>query len=186
MLQFGTISKSDPAKGLYKVDLDEDEIESDWIPRLLLNTKNTKDEAPLDIGEHVVCMMDERCENGVILGAINSDKDVPVKGDQKIRRTEFPDGSYVEFDGNTGEYEVNMTGDVKITGAKKLIIQCPTDDVQITCQNLKVTGNVDVTGKIDASLDVTAYKMTVPIALGTHKHPYVNVTTPATTSPPIP
>lgn len=186
MLRFGNIVKVDAAKGLYKVHLDADDIETGWISKLLPNTKNTKDEEPMAIGEHVACMMDEHCEDGVIMGAVNSDKDLPVKGDAKIRRTEYPDGSYVEFDGNTGQYEINMTGDVKITGAKKLIIQCATDDVEITCVKLKVTGNVDVTGKIDATLDVTANSALVPIGLMTHKHPYVNVTTPATTSPPIP
>ena len=149
MLKIGIIEECQPEKGLYRVRLDEDDIKTKFIPVCVPNSKTTKFEAPLEVGEHVACLMDERAEDGVIVGAIYSEADKPETGaGENVWRTTFADGSYVMFDKNSGELTVNTKGKVIVESAS---------DVEITCTKMKVTGDVEVTGSITGSngMDIT-------------------------------
>jgi len=54
-----------------------------------------------DLGEQVVCMMDENDEDGAVLGAIYSEVDTtPVQSGDKAHWS-FKDGSSLEYDRNT-------------------------------------------------------------------------------------
>lgn len=174
MLRFGKICKIDVNKGFYKVDLDEDDIETGWLPRILTNTKDNRDEAHFDIGEHVACVMDEHIENGVILGAINSDENEPPVKNKDKRRTTYKDGSYVEFDRSTGVWDVNVKGNAKITTNQKLIINS-TSDTEITCTKLKVTGDVDITGKVDATGNIKSSTGDIQATVGDVKAGVLNI-----------
>lgn len=77
MLKFGNISEIDAAKGLARVEFDDDGIVSGWLSLLAKKSKDETEHYPLDVKEHVCCLMDERCENGVILGAIYSKDEKP-------------------------------------------------------------------------------------------------------------
>lgn len=182
MIKFGTISKIDVKKGYYCVDIDEDEITTKAIPVICLNTKNKKDESPLEQGEHVAVLMDEHFEDGVILGSIYSEADTPPSdASEDVYRTTYQDGSYVKFDKSTGEYTINAKGNVIIESAK---------DVKITCTKLELSGDLSVTGKIDATQDIATSGGDVKagiITLKLHKHPYTDTPVGAsTTSPAIP
>lgn len=169
MLKFGVISDVKPESALYRVKLTEDDITTAFIPVLVTNSFKTKTESPLSVNEHVAVLMDENSENGVILGAIYSSADMPADdAGEDIFRTTYEDGSVVSFDKSKGEYTLDMKGDViiKVTGSKKV----------------KITGDVEVTGKITATGDVVG----AHVSLQQHTHPYMNLTTPATTSPPTP
>lgn len=182
MLRFGLISDTNPAKGLYKVNFDEDDLVSQWIPKIEAGTKNLKVEFPLAPGTHVACLMDEHMENGVILGAVYDDGNSPAFANKDKFGITFPDGTYIKYDNAAGTFTINTGGKVIITAA---------GNVEITCDKLKVTGNVEVTGKVDATLsissdaDVVALKSSVPIALALHKHSGVTAGG-AASGPPIP
>lgn len=100
MLRFGTISESDPAKGLARVKFDEDEIVSGWLHVLVTKTLEDQFAHVPDVNEHVVCMMDERAETGVILGAIYSTATEPPADLQSedVAGVVFKDGTKVTFD----------------------------------------------------------------------------------------
>jgi phage baseplate assembly protein gpV len=167
LIKFGVISECKPESGLYRVKLEEDDMVTRFIPVLNPNTLKTKTENPLSVNEHVCCLMDERCENGVILGAIYSSADKPTDtAGEDIFKTTWEDGSVVSFDKSKGEYTLDMKGDVVIKTAKKV----------------KITGDVEVSGKITATGDVVG----AHVSLQSHQHPYINVSSPATTSPPTP
>ena len=72
MLRFGVISQINASKVEARVRFEDDDSTSFWLP--ILKTKTLKDKfySMLDIGEQVVCLMDENSEDGVILGAIYS------------------------------------------------------------------------------------------------------------------
>ena len=175
LIKFDVISECKPESGLYRVKIDEDDMVTRFIPVINLNTLKTKSESPLSVNEHVACLMDSRCENGVIIGAIYSSVDTPADGaGEDIFRTTYEDGSIISFDKSKGEYTLDMKGDIilNVNSTKKVKIN----------GDIKVTGDIDVTGKITATGDVVG----AHVSLQQHQHPYVNVTSPATTSSPIP
>lgn len=184
MFKFGFISKADPEKGMYSVTIDEDDIVTKMIPVVTKNSKGTKVESPLKVGEHVAVLMDAHFEDGVILGAVFSEKDTPAGGaGENVWRTTFEDGSYISFNKSSGTLTVNTQGKVVIQSAS---------DVEITCTKLKVTGNVEITGSVSgASISATGNIETSTgdvkagiISLKTHKHP--DLTSGGTTGTPIP
>lgn len=69
MIKFGLISDID-RKGLVKVNFDEDEIVSSWLPVLVPSSKDIRYYTDLALNTRVVCLMDQYCEDGVVLGAI--------------------------------------------------------------------------------------------------------------------
>ncbi len=116
MLRFGKITEYDPQKGLARVNFDDDEITSDWLPVTMPQTKDTKYSAPLDNDEHVCCLMDSNSENGVILGAIYSKTDTPLNGGQDVYCVEFKSGDRIEYNRNTRAYNIKIgTSEYKIT-----------------------------------------------------------------------
>lgn len=78
MLRFGIVSQINPITVQARVSFEDDESTSFWLP--ILQTKTLKDKFYImpDIGEQVVCLMDENSEDGVILGSIYSSEDIPV------------------------------------------------------------------------------------------------------------
>lgn len=180
MLRFGTISEVKPEKGLAKVRFEEDDIVSAWIPIVQANTLGDKDYRSMKVNEHVACMMDEHCENGVVVGAIYNKTDTPAYTGEKCG-VKFEDGTEVVYDKGAGTYTIKLN-------SGKLIIETPAD-VEITCTQLKLEGNLKVTGTIDATdtitSDIEVVAGPVPVHLTTHIHPGVT-SGPATTAPPQP
>jgi phage baseplate assembly protein V len=77
---------------------DRDQLTSWWLPVIVPKTQNDKAYWIPDVGEQVVCMMDERDEDGAVLGAIYSDADLaPVESADKLHWS-FKDGSSLEYD----------------------------------------------------------------------------------------
>lgn len=77
MLRFGIVSQINPISVQARVKFGDDKSTSFWLP--ILQTKTMKDKfyAMPDIGEQVVCLMDENSEDGVVLGSIYSTEDTP-------------------------------------------------------------------------------------------------------------
>jgi phage baseplate assembly protein V len=183
MLRFGTISEVKPEKGLAKVNFAEDGIVSAWLPLVYNNTLGDKYYRSMKVNEHVACLMDENCENGVIVGAIYNSQDTPPYSGNKVA-VKFEDGTEIIYD--EGKLIINTQKNVEITTPY---------DVEITCSKLVLTGDLEVTGSIDSldsinatgsiasQTDVTAGPLN--ISLVTHLHSGV---TPGSgvTGPPTP
>jgi phage baseplate assembly protein gpV len=107
-LYVGLISDTDPAKGKVRVkfdaDTDDDDddnpavLVSDWIPFIVRKSQNDKETFPFDINEQVWCVMDEFCEEGIVIGATYNDTDKPDGAGNNIYRILYKDGSYEQFD----------------------------------------------------------------------------------------
>jgi len=75
-----------------------DQMLSYWLPVVVPKAQNDKAYWLPDIGEQVVCLMDERDEAGVVLGAIYSQVDAtPVQSADKCHLG-FKDGTAIEYD----------------------------------------------------------------------------------------
>ncbi|HHR4769115.1 TPA: phage baseplate assembly protein V [Salmonella enterica] len=95
----GTVSAIDPKTVRARVRLpDHDNLRTWWLDVMQNNTYKNKDYCMPDVGEQVKVLMTPDGVEGVILGAVYSGKDTPVISDPDRRRTDFADGTFVEYD----------------------------------------------------------------------------------------
>lgn len=137
LLRFGVVTQTDESKALVRVQFtDMDGMLSYWLPVLHHKTLNDKQYWMPDIGEHVVCLMDENAEEGVVIGAIYSTSDVvPVSSKDKYY-VRFNDGTVIEYDRAAHRLTADVKGDIKI----KITGKCDAD-VQGTV-TVKSTSNI--------------------------------------------
>lgn len=98
MLRFGNICDIDAAKGLARVQFDDDNITSAWLPILTNGSGGNKFTHAFDVNEQVACLMDQQSENGVILGALYSQDEVPPVTSADIVAVKFADDTLVKYD----------------------------------------------------------------------------------------
>jgi phage baseplate assembly protein V len=98
-LRLGIVKDQDPLLCRLRVVFAEfDQMLSYWLPLVVPKTQNDKLYWMPDIGEQVVCLMDEHDEGGVVIGAIYSQVDAtPVQNADKFHLG-FKDGTTVEYD----------------------------------------------------------------------------------------
>ncbi len=121
MLRFGIISQINPQTVQARVKFGDDESTSFWLP--ILQTKTMKDKfyAMPDIGEQVVCLMDENSEDGVVLGSIYSTEDTPVINTEKQISLNLENNSLINIDKETNTLTVtfqhiNLNGNINHNG----------------------------------------------------------------------
>jgi phage baseplate assembly protein V len=159
-MYFGVVVKADDAKMRVQVELPElDGLITAWLAVGVRKTKRDKDYWLPDIGEHVVCLLDSACENGVVICAIYSEEDaVPVASRDKYHK-KFADGTSIDYDRATHQLNINCVGSVKIVATESIHLQSPNitlDAANVKCTgNLKVDGDLDVRGNIDAAGKIT-------------------------------
>ena len=99
MFRVGLVKQQDPQEARVRVAFpDRDQLLSYWLPILFPKTQNDKSYWIPDVGEQVVCLMDEHDEAGAVLGAIYSSVDTaPVQNADKYHLS-FRDGASFEYD----------------------------------------------------------------------------------------
>jgi phage baseplate assembly protein gpV len=97
--RLGIVKDQDVSMARVRVVFAEfDHLLSYWLPIVVPKAQNDKAYWMPDIGEQVVCLMDERDEAGVVLGAIYSKADTtPVQSSDKLYFG-FKDGAAIEYD----------------------------------------------------------------------------------------
>jgi phage baseplate assembly protein V len=157
MFKYGIISEV--KKGYAKVNFAADGIVSDWLPVLVRKSKSDKESWQLEINEHVVCLMDEYCNEGVVLGAIVSDADSsdPDEGKGKFRKL-FSDGTLIEYDKEANKLTVDVKGELEAITTGKASITAgttlegtATTKASITAPLIELSGNVTVSGTLSAA-----------------------------------
>ena len=116
VIKYGIVSEILPGKGRVRVKFPDVDMVSFPIPVMVTNTKANKFFHSFDVSESVVCLMDERCENGVVLGAIYDSGNLPESGlSNDQTKVTFSDGSVVEFNRANSELIVTTgTTNVKV------------------------------------------------------------------------
>lgn len=108
-----------------------------------------KESWQLEINEHVVCMMDCHCNEGVCLGAIPNQQDPPDSGEGKGKyRKLFADGTLIEYNQNTGKMKVDVKGDLDAIVQAKATVTAPNIEL---AGAVKITGACIVTGALSAA-----------------------------------
>lgn len=158
MLRFGIVSQINPITVQARVNFGEDDSTSYWLP--ILQTKTLKDKfySMPDIGEQVVCLMDENSEDGVILGAIYSNADKPITTSEK-------------------ELSINLENGSQINANKE------TNTLTVVFQNIKFVGDITHEGiltntngiKSNADItDKTSSMQSMRDTYNSHTHPDKN------------
>lgn len=162
MIRYGKISEVDASKGRARVNFEEDEIVSDWLPISMPTTLGNRFEFWPDVNMFVWCIMDENSEDGVIGGALYDDDNTPPVGDEDKSVITFKDGTTVTYDRSSSELTIECVGDI--------IIKCVNATIEASGGVTVDTPQATFTGSIEANGDITAGATTFPISLLTHKH----------------
>lgn len=155
--KYGTISAF--KKGYAKVFFDENNIVSDWLPVLVRKSKSDKESWQLEANEHVVCLMDDSCNSGVILGAIPNDQDAPDPGEGAgIYRKLFSDGTLIEYNKTTKKLKVDVKGSLEAKTETSAKIEAGTTlqakagiSATVEAATIELKGIVNVTGALNVS-----------------------------------
>ena len=104
-IKFGIVDSVAPSEGTATVHFDDIDIVSDSLPWITSRSAADSENDPLEVGDHVSCLMDCNLENGVILGCIYSTKNKPAieSGASKWVK-KFADGSVFKYDKVAHEY----------------------------------------------------------------------------------
>jgi phage baseplate assembly protein V len=99
MFTVGTVSAHDVVNCRVRVTFPHrSQMQSWWLPIVVPKSQNDKAYWMPDIGEMVVCLMDEHFEDGAVLGAIYSSADTPpVQSADKWHLT-MKDGATLDYD----------------------------------------------------------------------------------------
>lgn len=181
ILKFGTVCESRP--GFVRVQLpDFDNIKTSWLPVSHDKSQDDKSCYTLDIGEQVGVLLDQRGEDGMVVGAIYSEADASPTADNNVWIKQFKDGCTIEYNRETHvlkvsglkEVTIEAADTIKLNVGTKVVIDCPETEVTGNLKiggallqgaggssatlngNLQVNGNVAVNGNIDASGDILA------------------------------
>jgi len=130
MIRFGTITETDPDKYLARVKFETEDIMSDWLPMITRGAKETKSEFPLDSGEIVACLMDNRAEDGVILGAIYTESVAPDAKSKDIFQVKFGDGLTAAYSRADKKLDLKLDNCEVIMTATGFTIKKSTDSLK--------------------------------------------------------
>lgn len=123
-MKIGIVTATDPTTCKARVRFpDQDNIESFWLPVVQPKTLADRFYLMPDVNEHVVCLMDENSEAGVILGAIYSDADAPPVSSQDKWHVTIDDGTSIEYDRATHTLNIDVKGPVNVVSTAKVFIQ---------------------------------------------------------------
>ena len=167
----GIVEESKPGWAIIRFP-DIDDLLTQWLPVVHSKTQDDKQFWTLDVGEQVKCLMDDRLEDGCILGAIYSEVDVPPTEDPDEYGVTFKDGAWFSYNRRTGLFTALIIGDAVIEVGANL--------------SAKVGGKADVdiggnlTAKVGANLAATVGGTSVVTSAGaaTLKAPKVTLDTP--------
>jgi phage baseplate assembly protein V len=111
VFRVGLVKQQDPQGARVRVAFpDRDQMLSYWLPVVVFKAQNDKGYWLPDLGEQVVCLMDEHDEAGAVLGAIYSVADTPPVQSADKFHISFKDGASFEYDRAAHALAVSLPG----------------------------------------------------------------------------
>ena len=157
-LQFGEVSEIDPKSHKVKVAFNAlDGMTSDWLPVITMGAGGNQFYALPDVGATAVCLMNAGGDGGVVLGVIYNDHDTPPTNNGDLWIKKFTNGTTISHNRQNGQIIVETSGDVLIKSANQVTLDTPSTII---------TGDVQVTGTLNASIDVVGGG----VSLKSHTH----------------
>jgi phage baseplate assembly protein V len=151
MFKVGVISEAKP--GYCKVHFPTNDIVSDWLPIAYQGTMAYKDHHPYEVQQQVVCLMDENCEDGCIIGATYNDEDTPpTEANATTWVKKFKDGTVLTYDSSSKELKVKAEGKVTVDAKDDVVVKSLKD---VNCEGVNVKGKASTKATVEApSIDL--------------------------------
>lgn len=141
MLVFGEIISIKGHKAKLKLrDYDQDESGWFFIPQIF--TKNDKASNILEIGTEVSAITNNPHNDGCIIGALYNDEDLSVSTNKDLKIIKFSDGTIIQYDKTTHNFDLDIKGVANIKCENML---------NITAQKVSITGDLEVSGNVSDS-----------------------------------
>lgn len=131
----GLVKTLDAASGRVRVTFpDRDQMDSWWLPVVFAKTQNDKAYWMPDVGEQVVCLMDEYDEDGAVLGSIYSSVDTPPAADPDKLMWNSRDGASFSYDRVAHALQIALPGGgaINLTANGAAIAIDTSGDITIT------------------------------------------------------
>jgi len=169
--RIGIVESQDAASCHVRVRFpDRDQAVSYWLPIVVRGSQSAKDYWLPEVGEQVVCLMDEFDEDGAVLGSIYSSVDTPAAGMTADKRhflaadgalfdyddeahaltVVLPAGATLSVGASGAQMAIDASGNVTVNGATIALagggagVARAGDPVQVTDDE----GGILLTGKI--------------------------------------
>jgi len=159
MFRNGIVQAQDVPNCRVRVTFPErDQMVSWWLPILRHGAQNDKDFWIPDLGEQVICLMDERDEDGCVLGTIFSQPDQPPSGMTVDKRhLTAKDSAIFEYDRSSHTLTVSIPpsgSTINITVNGPANITASNSNINLSAPNGNITlktneHNDSVNGMID-------------------------------------
>jgi phage baseplate assembly protein V len=136
MFRVGIVQSQDVANCRVRVTFpDHNQMQSWWLPIIRQGTQNDKDYWIPDIGEQVVCLMDEHDEDGAVFGSIFSSADTTPSGATADTRILSPkDGAVFSYNRSTHTLTItipsNGTLNLTVNGGN-VNLSAPNGDITL-------------------------------------------------------
>lgn len=122
-IRYGVVAEADYQKALIRVELQDGELLSDWIPWITLRAGGDKFWWAPEVGEVMLVLAPSgELANAVALPAAFSN-DNQNADRETVQRQTFDDGTVIEYDREAGRYLIDVQGDIEIraTGTVTII-----------------------------------------------------------------
>jgi phage baseplate assembly protein V len=109
MFRVGIVKSQDVINARVRVTFpDRNQMTSWWLPVVTPKAQNDKAYWMPDVGEQVVCLMDEHDEDGAVLGSIYSSADLPPVSSADKWHLTMKDGAAFEYDRSSHALAVSI------------------------------------------------------------------------------
>jgi phage baseplate assembly protein V len=123
LMRYGLVKEADYENGLLRVDIQDGDLETAWLPWLTLRSGNDKFWWAPEVGERVLVLAPSgELHNGVVMAAQISSEFPQIANRETVQRTEFSDGTVIEYDRDAGRYLLDVHGDIMIRATGNVTI----------------------------------------------------------------
>lgn len=108
-IKFGFVSSLDESLCRVRVNFPDDQIPSPWLPVVVAGSSGDKFYHLPKVNTHVVCMMSDDMETGVVMGAIYDSSNQAPSGSTKDKSlVQFADGSKISYSTTASELNIEV------------------------------------------------------------------------------
>lgn len=150
--RIGIVSAQNPATAQVRVTFpDRNRLESWWLGVVVPKSQNDKAYWLPDLGEQVICLMDEYDEDGAVLGALYSTVDTPPVNSADKYHWTMKDGAIFEYDRASHALVVALpaNGTLSVSASGATITINASGGVTVSAAgpvNITGGGQVNITG----------------------------------------